>query len=62
MPNAKTTDLPDGVRKHLPLHAQEVFRKAYKVARAAVKHEYAKHERAEEWSPAPRMDHAHDGR
>jgi cation transport regulator len=29
MPYAKTSDLPAGVRDHLPGHAQEIYRKAF---------------------------------
>ena len=29
MPYKKLTNLPDRVRKHLPKHAQEIFKKAY---------------------------------
>lgn len=56
MPYKKIEDLPDGVRKNLPKHAQEIYREvfnnadkqyknevtAHKVAWAAVKREYVK--------------------
>jgi len=56
MPYKKIEDLPDGVRKNLPKHAQEIYREAFnnadkqyknevtahKVAWAAVKKEYVK--------------------
>jgi cation transport regulator len=58
MPYRTTADLPESVRDHLPKHAQEIFRaafnsasdeyhdeeRAFRVAWAAVKHEYEKGE------------------
>lgn len=56
MPYQELTDLPDAVRRHLPKHAQEIFRaafnnaleeygeeeRAFQVAWAAVKRSYEK--------------------
>lgn len=58
MPYQELEDLPDAVRDHLPKHAQEIFRaafnsaeqeyeteeQAFRVAWAAVKHQYEKGE------------------
>ena len=64
MPYEHTKDLPDGVRNHLPDHAQEIYRaafnsawdeykhdeeRAHRVAWAAVKHEYEKDEKTGDW-------------
>ena len=64
MPYAKAGDLPESVRAHLPEHAQEIFRaafnsawdeydhdeeRAFRVAWAAVKHEYEKDEKTGMW-------------
>jgi len=64
MPYAKTGDLPESVRAHLPEHAQEIFRaafnsawdeynhdeeRAFRVAWVAVKHEYEKDEKTGMW-------------
>lgn len=64
MPYEKLSDLPDGVREHLPKHAQEIYRAAFnsaweqydhveetahKVAWAAVKNEYEKDEDTGRW-------------
>lgn len=64
MPYSKIGDLPDSVREHLPEHAQEIFRaafnsawdeyhhdeeRAFRVAWAAVKHEYEKDETTGMW-------------
>ncbi len=59
MPYSTNEDLPQSITNHLPEHAQTIFRKAfneahkrygteeqaYKVAWAAVKHEYEKNEK-----------------
>ncbi len=58
MPYDQLSDLPDAVKHHLPKHAQEIFRAAFnsaleeyndeersfRVAWAAVKHQYEKGE------------------
>ena len=58
MPYQELTDLPDAIRRHLPKHAQEIFRaafnnaleeyseeeRAFQVAWAAVKRNYEKGE------------------
>lgn len=63
MPYDKNSDLPDSVKDHLPSHAQDIFREAFnsasdeykqedtafKVAWAAVKHEYHKDEDSGRW-------------
>jgi cation transport regulator len=64
MPYNTNKDLPDSVRDHLPLHAQEIYRaafnsawdeydhdeeRAHRVAWAAVKHEYEKDEKTGQW-------------
>lgn len=36
MPYATNDELPSGVREHLPLHAQDIFREAFN-------HSYAQH-------------------
>jgi cation transport regulator len=64
MPYQELTDLPDSVRRHLPRHAQEIFRaafnsaleeygeeeRAFQVAWAAVKRNYEKGEDGN-WHP-----------
>lgn len=66
MPYEKLADLPDSVRSHLPHHAQEIFRaafnhaleeygeeeRAFRVAWAAVKRDYAKGEDGD-WHKKP---------
>jgi cation transport regulator len=67
MPYATETDLPMSVRRHLPPHAQHIFRaafnrawkqygadesRAFRVAWAAVEREYEKV--ADEWVPRER--------
>lgn len=64
MPYQKLDDLPESVRDHLPRHAQEIYRaafnsawdeynhdeeRAFRVAWAAVKHEYVKDENSGQW-------------
>jgi cation transport regulator len=64
MPYAKLSDLPSSVKDHLPHHAQEIFQAAFnnadkeynhdeersfRVAWAAVKHEYHKNEKTGDW-------------
>lgn len=63
MPYDKNSDLPDSVKDNLPSHAQDIFREAFnsasdeykqedtafKVAWAAVKHEYHKDEDSGRW-------------
>lgn len=64
MPYRKLDDLPESVREHLPQHAQEIFRaafnsawdeyshdeeRAFRVAWAAVKHEYERDENTGQW-------------
>ena len=64
MPYSSNLELPPAVRKHLPLHAQDIFReafnhawdeyggeeeRAFRVAWAAVKRQYRK--RGDEWVP-----------
>ena len=58
MPYTKNNDLPDAIKKHLPEHAQTIYRmafnnayeeyndekRAFKVAWAAVKKKYKKNE------------------
>jgi cation transport regulator len=64
MPYQKIADLPDAVKHHLPHHAQEIFlaafnnaveeydeeERAFRVAWAAVKHQYEKGEDGN-WHP-----------
>ena len=63
MPYNEVTDLPESVRKHLPKHAQEVYRSAFnsaekqygdestahKVAWSAVENKYKKDEDSGDW-------------
>jgi len=64
MPYEKLSDLPDSVRDHLPVHAQEIYRaafnnawdeyhhdeeRAHRVAWAAVKRDYEKDEQTGDW-------------
>ncbi len=64
MPYQNTSELPDAVKDHLPKHAQEIWRAAFnsawdeyghdesraaRVAWAAVKHEYEKDEKTDQW-------------
>lgn len=64
MPYDILSDLPESVRRHLPGHAQEIYRaafnsaweeynhdeeRAHRVAWAAVKNKYAKNEQTGEW-------------
>lgn len=64
MPYKSTSALPDGVKDHLPKHAQEIYKEAYnsaweeykhdeerahRVAWAAVKNKYEKDEKTGEW-------------
>ncbi len=66
MPYETLTDLPEGVRDHLPKHAQEIYQAAYnnawdeykhdeerahRVAWAAVKNSYEKDEKSGNWKP-----------
>lgn len=66
MPYKTLTDLPEGVRDHLPKHAQEIYQAAYnnawdeykhdeerahRVAWAAVKNSYEKDEKSGNWKP-----------
>jgi len=39
MPYATNSDLPPGVRKHLPLHAQDIYRSAFNNAWASYRGE-----------------------
>lgn len=64
MPYKDINDLPQSVRKHLPIHAQEIYQAAYnnawdeygqdeerahKVAWGAVKKKYEKDEASGQW-------------
>jgi cation transport regulator len=64
MPYNLNRELPEGVRNHLPPHAQDIYRSAFnnawieyghdeershQVAWAAVKHSYEKNERTGQW-------------
>lgn len=64
MPYDKLSDLPEGVRGHLPRHAQEIYRAAYnsaweeydhdesrahRVAWGAVERDYEKDEQSGRW-------------
>ncbi|WP_148716837.1 ChaB family protein [Chitinolyticbacter meiyuanensis] len=64
MPYSSLKQLPDGVRDHLPKHAQEIYRaafnsawdeyhhdesRAHRVAWAAVKQKYEKNEKSGAW-------------
>jgi cation transport regulator len=64
MPYPHVTDLPDGVRDHVPRHGQEIYRaafnnaweeyghdeeRAHRVAWAAVKEKYQKDEQTGQW-------------
>ena len=63
MPYENNTQLPDSVKKHLPKHAQDIYREAFnhaldeykeeirahKVAWAAVKNKYRKNEETGFW-------------
>jgi cation transport regulator len=64
MPYEKISDLPESVQKHLPEHAQEIYRasfnsaweqyhheeeRAHRVAWAAVKDQYVKNEKTGRW-------------
>jgi cation transport regulator len=64
MPYKTVEELPESVRKHLPTHAQEIYRaafnssweeykrdeeRAHRVAWAAVKHSYEKDEQTGQW-------------
>ena len=64
MPYHDLNDLPESVQKHLPKHAQEIYRaafnsawdeyghdeeRAHKVAWSAVKKKYAKDESSGQW-------------
>jgi cation transport regulator len=64
MPYKSIQELPESVRKHLPKHAQEIYRAAYnsawgennhneerahRVAWAAVKDDYVKDEESGNW-------------
>ena len=64
MPYQHRDDLPDSVKDHLPAHAQDIFKeafnsawdeyhhdeeRAFRVAWAAVKHEYHKNEDTGDW-------------
>lgn len=64
MPYNKLTELPDGVRDHLPKHAQEIYRAAYnnawdeyghdeprahRVAWGAVERDYEKDDETGDW-------------
>jgi len=68
MPCSSLNQLPDGVRDHLPQHAQEIYRaafnsawdeyghdeaRAHRVAWAAVKHKYQKNENSGAWHAKP---------
>ncbi len=64
MPYQNLNDLPEPVRKHLPKHAQEIYRaafnsawevysydeeRAHQIAWAAVKQKYEKDEKSGQW-------------
>ena len=64
MPYSSIQELPESVREHLPEHAQEIFRaafnsawdeynhdeeRAFRVAWAAVKHQYEKDDKTGMW-------------
>jgi cation transport regulator len=68
MPYKKRTELPEGVKDHLPKHAQEIYQaafnsawdeynhdeeRAHRVAWAAVKHKYEKNESSGDWELKP---------
>lgn len=64
MPYQDITDLPESIRKHLPRHAQEIYKEAFnhaleeydhdeerahRIAWGAVKKKYAKNEVTKNW-------------
>ena len=64
MPYQDISELPDSVRKHLPQHAQEIYRaafngawaeyshdegRAHQVAWVIVKHKYQKDKKSGQW-------------
>lgn len=68
MPYQHLKDLPEGVREHLPHHAQEIYQAAFnnaweeydhdeehahRVAWSAVKRDYQKDEDSGQWNPRP---------
>lgn len=59
MPYATNADLPERVRKHLPSHAQDIYREAYNHAwdqyQASPRHEEIAHRVA--WAAVKRQYH-----